>query len=334
MALTAIGDLARSMVLARSTAELKRSVDTQTRMLVTGERDDPLRASRGDAGPLAALTAALARTEGWRSAADETAHRLEAMQSTLGAVERAVSDAAATLVSAGGSGQGAQVAIAGRAARDTFAGVVGLLNTSAGGRTLFSGTATDRPALADAATLLGAAAAAAAGAATPAGAAAAVRAWFYDPAGFGATGYLGGPAGTAVPVGDGETVAIGLTAADPALRGMLAGLAVAALLADGLFAGDTAARAEAARLGGVALLANAPDRALNAATLALGEERTARAQTRHAAEATALSTLRAGLVGADPYAAATGLEAAQTQLETLFAVTARLSRLNLADFLR
>jgi flagellar hook-associated protein 3 FlgL len=36
----------------------------------------------------------------------------------------------------------------------------------------------------------------------------------------------------------------------------------------------------------------------------------------------------------DPYEAATKLEAAQSQLEALYTVTARLSRLNLVDFLR
>ncbi len=42
---------------------------------------------------------------------------------------------------------------------------------------------------------------------------------------------------------------------------------------------------------------------------------------------------RTELIGADPYDTATEMEAVQGQLETLYTVTARLSRLSLADFL-
>ena len=37
---------------------------------------------------------------------------------------------------------------------------------------------------------------------------------------------------------------------------------------------------------------------------------------------------------ADPYRTATDLQAAQTRLETLYVLTARLSRLNLTEYLR
>jgi flagellar hook-associated protein 3 FlgL len=47
-----------------------------------------------------------------------------------------------------------------------------------------------------------------------------------------------------------------------------------------------------------------------------------------------LEIARADLVAIDPFEAATRMEAAQTQLETLYSVTARLSRLSLVDFLR
>ena len=55
---------------------------------------------------------------------------------------------------------------------------------------------------------------------------------------------------------------------------------------------------------------------------------------RAAAEATALGLAREALIGADPYEAAAALEAAETQLETLYTLTARISRLSLVNFLR
>jgi flagellar hook-associated protein 3 FlgL len=334
MAMTSIGDLARGLMLSRSTTTLKLSVDAETRALATGLRADPLRERRGDAGPLAAIAATQSRLAGWQNAAGDVARRLEWMQTTLATIQAATADITGVLVSAGGSAQGTQVDTAGLAARDIFTTVVGLLNAGNGGRNLFAGAASTTAALADPDTLLAAAATAATGAATAEDAVAAVRAWFDDPAGFGTTGYLGSAPGGATPIAANEDIAIDVTAADPALTGLLAGLATAALLGSGLFAGDAAARAETARLAGVALLENAPSRAQLSATLALGQGRTERAMTRHAAEATALDLMRATLVAADPYDAAAALETAQTQLETLYTVTARLSRFSLADFLR
>ena len=59
----------------------------------------------------------------------------------------------------------------------------------------------------------------------------------------------------------------------------------------------------------------------------------AAAQTRNTAEESALSITRAGIISADPYDAATRLEDLQTRIEALYLVTARVSRLSLADYL-
>ena len=51
------------------------------------------------------------------------------------------------------------------------------------------------------------------------------------------------------------------------------------------------------------------------------------------AEKSALETARLGLLSVDPYETAAKLQEAQTQLETLFSITARLSRLSLVNYL-
>ncbi len=53
-----------------------------------------------------------------------------------------------------------------------------------------------------------------------------------------------------------------------------------------------------------------------------------------ASETSALEILKANLLSVDPYETASELQAVQTQLETLYALTARMSRLSLVDFLR
>ena len=58
------------------------------------------------------------------------------------------------------------------------------------------------------------------------------------------------------------------------------------------------------------------------------------ARTRNAAEETSLGILRSDIGSVDPYEAGTRLEAIQSQLESLYLVTARVSRLSLAEYLR
>ena len=56
--------------------------------------------------------------------------------------------------------------------------------------------------------------------------------------------------------------------------------------------------------------------------------------TRNASEASALAIARNGIVAADPYETASNIEAVSIQLETLYSLTARLSRLTLVNFLK
>ncbi len=55
--------------------------------------------------------------------------------------------------------------------------------------------------------------------------------------------------------------------------------------------------------------------------------------TRNGAEQSALEIAQAGIVSADPYDAATRLEDLQTRIEALYLITARVSRLSLADYI-
>jgi flagellar hook-associated protein 3 FlgL len=71
-----------------------------------------------------------------------------------------------------------------------------------------------------------------------------------------------------------------------------------------------------------------------AAKIGTSEARIDTALSRNAAEKLTLEIATAELVQSDPFTLATELEAVQTNLETLYAVTARLSRLNLTDFIR
>jgi flagellar hook-associated protein 3 FlgL len=214
-----------------------------------------------------------------------------------------------------------------------FRSAVAAMGTRAGDRTLFAGTSTGGPALAAAEDILAALDAEVSGALTAAAVEAAVTAWFDAPGGYAALAYRGGPPMAPFAVAQGETVALAVTAADPAVRDTLKGLALGALLQRGALSAAPAERAALAMAAGTALMESQAARTDMAARIGTAEQGIAAVEGRNAAEASALGIARAGLLGADPFETATALADAQTRIEALYAVTARLSRLSLVDYL-
>ncbi|QYK41559.1 MAG: flagellar biosynthesis protein FlgL [Paracoccaceae bacterium] len=333
MAIVSAGDMSLAFQQRRDAAALKLSVRRLATEVTTGRVADTARAVRGDLVPLAGLQTSIARAGAYRTASAEAALFVGGMQAVLGRIDDLATAMSGSLLTAGNTGQPAMVAAVAQDAAARFDAAVSALNTRLGDRTLFAGTGTGGPALTGGTALLDALAAAAGGAVTAAETEAAVRAWFTSPAGFGAA-YQGGAPPSPLPLSPEDTLRIDLTAQDPALRDTLAGLAMAALIDRGVPAGGPAERADLARRAGEALISGATGRAGIAARLGVAEARIEAADRRNATEITALEIARAQILEADSYAAATALEAAQSQLETLHAVTARLSRLSLVDFLR
>ncbi|MFN3971558.1 MAG: flagellin [Gemmobacter sp.] len=329
-----LGDMAQAFALRRDTGGLKAEIRRFSTEVTTGRAADSARAVSGDLAPLAAIETSLIRATGFRAVTSGAALLAAGMQRVLEHVDGRATALSSGLLRASTLGDPTSIAAIAAEGAQAFDTAVSALNTRLGDRTLFAGQATGGAAIAGSAAILDAVAAAASGAVTAAEVETAVRGWFNDPAGFAALAYRGGNPLDPVPVTPEDRVEIRVTAADPALRDTLAGLAMAALLERGLPSPDPQARADLARRAGVHLAATATDRAGLAARIGAAEARIETAAQRNAAETSALEIARAGLLAVDDYTAATRLEAAQTRLETLYAVTARMSRLSLVDFLR
>ncbi len=171
---------------------------------------------------------------------------------------------------------------------------------------------------------------------TAVGVEAAIDNWFFAPGGgFETTGYLGSdqPVGS-FRLSEFDTESVGLTAADPAIRGMLKGFAMATLSGDGRSSLNSSERLDLAQMAGERLLSSESEMAVVRASVGSAEARIDTISARNAAEITSLEIAKADITAIDPYRTATELEAVRTQLETLYTLTARLSRLSLADFLR
>jgi len=327
-----IGDLAQTLSMKRQNATLKLMMQEKGQEVTTGRVADAGRALRGDFAPLAAIDTSVARLEGFRAATTEAGTVASVMQTALTTLSDLSSQLASSLLTAAGSGLQQQITSLGQDARQRLETAIGVLNTQFADKALFSGIETGRPPLPDALAFLTTLEGVVAGAISAADVEEMLTGWFDSPTGYDAT-YQGGAPRAAMEIGPGEQVSISITARDEGIRNSLKGLAMAALLDRGVLQGQAVGRADLARRAGLSLTDTASARTLLSAELGIAEARIDQAATRNGAEMSALQIARTSLVAADPYEAATRLEQAETQLQALYSITVRLSRLSLADYL-
>jgi flagellar hook-associated protein 3 FlgL len=331
----ALGDLSTAFLLSRQTHALKSEVQRRSTELGSGQTANKSQTLRGDYRALAAIERGLGIAGAEKLAISEAQGFASVAQVALGMVQDQADVVTGALLSIPYAPTSATVDRAGQTVRQAFGALVGALNKTSADRAIFAGDATDGAALAAVSVMMADIEALVAGETTAAGVAAAVNAWFDTPGtGFDALGYTGSNTPLApVRLGQGETADLSLTAADPGLREMMKGFAMGALLDGPVLGGDVSERVTLARI--------AAETALNAkglvtdlqAGIGSSEAAIETARVRSSAEVSTLELARHGLIGIDPFETATRLETAQTQLETLFALTARVSRLSLADFL-
>ena len=327
-----VGDASLTNILARQGAALRGQVQRASQEAASGRYSDIGAAVRGDFSPLLAIDASLSRLAAYKSNTTDAAFQTAAQQSAIAGLSDLASGISTTLLAAKTTSTPAQIATLGADSKGRLASAIGLLNTQAAGRAVFSGTETDTVPLGSVEDMLAALQTAAAGGTTAGQVSAAVNGWFADPLGFG-TFYQGGAALSLTPIARGETADLSTTAMDQALRDTLAGFAMAALIDRGMPAGDATGRAGLAQLAGQQLMATEDARTTLAARIGTVEAQIETARTRNSAEESVLGILRSEIGSVDPYEAATRLQAVESQLEALYLLTSRVSRLSLAEYL-
>ena len=120
---------------------------------------------------------------------------------------------------------------------------------------------------------------------------------------------------------------------DAEIRDLLKGYAIASLVAEGALSTDHNERLDLASMAGARLASSNAEITDIRARIGTEQAKIEAAQVRNDAEISALEQVRTNILQADPYETATRLQASEIQLETLYAITARLSRLNLAGYL-
>ncbi|WP_050525351.1 flagellin [Pseudorhodobacter aquimaris] len=336
MTLVSFGDMAQTSMLRRMTTSAKKDALTAAQELTTGITSDIGHKLRGDLSNITGIEASLSRLTGYKAVTDNATLTADTMQSVFAHVDQLTDGISAPLLNATTLENTNTLDALAHDAAQKLDSMIAALNTKVGDSTLFAGVASDGPALASSDIILSAleAAIASDGAVTADEIEASVTAWFESPTGFADIGYLGGDGTSSFAISAEDKIDLSITAMEPALRDTIKSLALVALVDRGTVTSDTAIKTELAGKAGASLLQNQADRAVLAGRLGLAQARIDQAQTRNTAETSALNIARSDLISIDPYEAATRLENSQAQLETLYSITARLSRLSLVDYLR
>lgn len=322
-------------MLSRQNAQLTTDLSRLSLELSSGRVADTSKAVRGDYTALSEIEEAATSLAAYQTSNFEAALFVENAQTALSFIQSLTGEAAPALLMASNTNNNELVAATTADSKQKLESIVSAINTQTTGRSLFSGTSTDSQAMApvddfiaDLAPLLSAET-------TAAGAMAIIDDWFDSPGGgFETIAYIGSDTVLApFNIGPGRSATFQITAADAGIREAIKGLTIATLVSEGTLESYQEERQLLLQKSGEILLSNENELSGLRAATGTAEAHIDEMRTQNETEIHVLDLARNSILGTDPYTAATELEAVQTQLETLYTVTARLSRLSLVDFL-
>lgn len=332
MALVSIGDQSQLFLNRRLSGQLRRDLERLTHEVSTGRRKSVATPITGDLTHLLGIRRDLAALGAFKTVLSETQQLSRLAQSVLENVSKSASEASIGMVAAGLSRSGAEIASSAADAKLRLTSLITSLNAQAAGRSLFAGIASDQPALAAPEAILAELETLVTGHTTASGLKGAIETWFLSPGGgYETMAMLGSQTPQSFRISASETVTLPLSVGDPALRKTFVGLALAAFTPQ---LDEITEQAAAIGEAGAMLIETGADLIALRADLGAIEGRLGQRSVELASEEAGLQLAEAELISVDPYDASVALEATATRLETLYAVTARLSRLNLADYLR
>ncbi|TNF20180.1 MAG: flagellar biosynthesis protein FlgL [Rhodobacteraceae bacterium] len=336
MNVSSIGDLSHSFMMRQRQADLKTDMLALQTEVTTGHAADTRKHLGGDFAHLSDIERSISMLDTYRFAINEAETMTLAMQSALGTIQDVSSDLSSGLLLAAQSGARQGLATVSADAEHAFSAIVSQLNGQVATRSLFSGAAYDTAALATGEEMLAALRTAVAGETTLTGVQSALDTWFDMPGGgFETDGYLGSTTdGTPLQLSDDVRVGLSLRADDTVFRNVLKATAMAALAGDEASGFSPDLQSSMVARAGTDLIELQPDLTDRIAGLGLVQSRIDDNKVRNEAASLTLEMSRNALLGIDPYESATRLDQVQSQIEALYAVTVRASRLSLLDFMR
>ncbi|WP_108485444.1 flagellin [Oceaniglobus ichthyenteri] len=329
-----IGDLAMSFGNRASNVRIRTEMNTLVQEMTSGLKSDIRTPLSGDLAPVAIIERSLSNLSAYETIINESDLFLTAAQSALSQVTGYLDGLADHPFDLENSNNPALIANFGKEASHQFDSLVNTLNTKIAGRALFAGNDTATQPVGNSESILDDLLATLPAGATAEDISTATDAFFAAGGGFDAH-YLGSDTALSpFRISPQATMSFTLTAQSSEIRDALAATAKAALIDRGVLAGNTGAQRTLIRTSGLDLVNASAGIVAVRGEVGISENRLETARTRNAVETDTLEMARAELVGADPFETASKLQMVQTQLETFYTLTARLSRLNLTGYLR
>ncbi|MDJ0858915.1 MAG: hypothetical protein QNJ03_07540 [Dinoroseobacter sp.] len=330
-----IGDLSSHWSTRLQLTQVREEVNTLSAELATGRRSNILAEQKGDLSLIAALDRSIDINNRYRAANADTQIWLDAAQTSLESIQASASLSASQLMSAASTGSLPALQNASIYAQNELSAVISALNTTVGGSALFAGVETSKRPLVDHETLLQELSTVIAAATSTEDALAAIDTWFDDPMGGFSTVAYRGHASQSVQLVSSEQTALpfDVRANNPVLVNTLKALASAALARDPVFAGDAAAQTTMIQSSAERLLAEDANIAQVRGGVGLLQSHVEKDKVMLAATKAGFEIAFNDAYMADPYETASKLEAVTLQLETIYAITARVSDLTLARYL-
>lgn len=320
--------------MSRTIASLRDQAEDTRYEAVTGRRADVTTARNGMVSELMQVEKSIADLDNYAESIALSEARADTIQQSLNVLTEVGQGLADTVDMLLTNGTDANLQTVSERARGEFSTVVAALNSEFAGRALFAGDDAGGTAISDASSIFAASVPFLQGAVSSAAAYSALQAEFETPGGtFDTTFYQGG-AGNAplTEIAPGERVDYGVKADEGPMRRILFNTVVLAAAYDPANTipdnqrRDLIARASSGLRSAVGEVIHVQSR------LGTAEGRIASIKARNIATQATLSLRFNDLAGGDAYDAALRLTQIETQLETAYSTTARLSRLSLANF--
>lgn len=331
-----VSDIARSYQLRLSQSALKSKLDTLSQEAATGIKADIPLALGGDLGRISQIEAQLSKLSAYKSNLAEAEALFDGMQNAVEHIQSLASASGTYLASDTLTSSDNALQAHLRKAPDELRAVLAALNSSIAGRSAFAGSASNQPAVVNYDTMMSQISAAVSGATDAATITTAIDGYFDGALGSGGyadIGYLGDDQGdVSVQISSSRTTSSDLTASSPEFRMALKGFALAAYAADTTNLDAQTVRSLSQAAGRRLVDGESP---LSAAMSMIGiqQEAVSKTLTTNTAETSTLTIARNALIEADPYETATALKEIEANVETLYALTSRLSKLSLVGYL-
>lgn len=335
MTFNSLGDMAQAFSLRHRNTVLKLEIQNLNNELATGKASDLADHLGGSYARLTGVERDIRVLKGYEINITEARQFTDVMQARLEQISNISSDFAGGLIVAAASSDRATGQAMANEAKFHFSTIVDTLNSQSAGRSLFAGDATDQAALADPDLILAELDTVLAGAASLSELETRIDFWFNDPAGFDAFAYGGSTNPIAAfKMSDAASVPVDIRANATEIKDILKSL-TKALVSNSSDYGLTFEDQNTLRKHAAEEMMTGQEKLIGLqSNLGLAQEQVEQWSVRTQTERIGLDYARGALIAIDPFQAATELEAARFQLESLYTVTARLSQLSLVNFLR